>query len=210
MRTMMNGARIFAIRLATFSNMIGTGVLFILVAVMNADVVARGVFHAPFRGVVEVVVFSLVLIVFLQLPNVVQGDRLTRSDGFLSLMRHRRPVAAAGLSRSIDLVAGIFMAMIAWTMWPEFVESFESCHFFTQPEFGPPATGDFLTDLNAAFARCDYFGTPGILTAPWWPAKLAIFLGVALSALLFAFKALYGGSDPHGRTDGGRNETANR
>lgn len=190
MRGLLTGFRAFAVRLATFSNMIGTGVIFVLVAVMNVDVVARGIFHAPFRGVVEVVIFSLVLIVFLQLPNVVQGDRLTRSDGFLTLMRHRRPAFANIASRLIDLIAGMFMAMIAWTMWPEFVESFESCHFFTQPEFGPPPTGNLIADLQAAFARCDYFGTPGILTAPWWPAKLAIFFGVALSAILFALKAV--------------------
>lgn len=191
----LNGFRVLAVRLATFANMIGTGVLFVLVAVMNVDVVARGIFHAPFRGVVEVVIFSLVLIVFLQLPNVVQGGRLTRSDGFLSLMRHRRPLFAEASSRIIDFVAGVFMAMIAWAMWPEFLESFESCHFFTQPEFGPPPTGDFFADLSAAFARCDYFGTPGILTAPWWPAKFAIFFGVGLSAILFFMKAFLSDRD---------------
>lgn len=190
MLSLFDSARAFAVRLATLSNMVGTAVLFILVGVMNVDVVARGLFHAPFRGVVEVVIFSLVLIVFLQLPNVVEGNRLTRSDGFLMLMRHRHPVFASALSRLIDLVAGVFMAMIAWTMWPEFVEAFESCHFFSQPEFGPPPSGELWVDLKAAFARCDYFGTPGILTAPWWPAKLAIFFGVALSAVLFLCKAL--------------------
>ncbi len=192
MKQFSQGFRAFAVRLATVSNMIGTGVLFVLVAVMNIDVVARGVFHAPFRGVVEVVIFSLVLIVFLQLPNVVQGDRLTRSDGFLLIMRRRRPALAGLASRLIDLVAGVFMAMITWTMWPEFLESFESCHFFTQPEFGPPPTGNLWIDLKDGFARCDYFGTPGILTAPWWPAKLAILFGVALSAVLFALKAIFG------------------
>ena len=192
MKQFSHGFRAFAVRLATLSNMVGTFVLFVLVAVMNVDVVARGVFHAPFRGVVEVVIFSLVLIVFLQLPNVVQGDRLTRSDGFLSVMRHRRPEMAGVISRLIDLIAGVFMAMITWTMWPEFLESFESCHFFTQPDFGPPPTGNLWVDLKDGFARCDYFGTPGILTAPWWPAKLAILFGVGLSAVLFALKAVLG------------------
>lgn len=194
----------FAVRLAAISNMVGTAVLFVLVAVMNVDVVARGVFHAPFRGVVEVVIFSLVLIVFLQLPNVVHGDRLTRSDGFLMLMRHRKPGFANAASRVIDIVAGVFMAMIAWTMWPEFLESFESCHFFSQPEFGPPPSGELWADFSAAMARCDYFGTPGILTAPWWPAKLAIFFGVSMSAILFLLKALLGGDSTE--TSGARQE----
>ncbi len=178
--------------IATLANTIGTLVIFGLVAIMNVDVIARGLFHAPLKGVVEVVIFSLVLIVFLQLPDVVRHNRLTRSDGFLGLMDGKHPKFANILSRTIDLAACIFMALIAWTMWPEFTESFESCHFFSQPEFGPAPTGDFLVDLSDAFARCEYFGTPGIFTAPWWPAKLAIVFSVTTCAIIFAFKVILG------------------
>ena len=186
------GLRRAAIRIAALLNVIGTGVILVLIAVMNADIVARGVFHAPFRGVAEIVVFSLVLIVFLQLPDVVEGNRLTRSDGFLRLLGGTRPVAARLLRRAVDLVAAMFFAMLVWAVWPSFLESFESCHFFSQPEFGPQPSGNPVTDLRAAFGRCHYFGTPGILTAPWWPAKLAILIGVALSSALFLYKALCG------------------
>ena len=181
---------------AIAANAIGTLVIFALVAVMNVDVVARGVFNAPLRGVVEVVIFSLVLIVFLQLPDVVRSNRLTRSDGFLALGQESFPRLAGALARVIDLSAAIFMALIAWTIWPELVDDFGSCRFFTPPEFGAAPTGAFLTDLRAAFARCDYFGTPGIFTAPWWPAKLAILFSVTLCAIIFAFKAWLGNRDP--------------
>lgn len=180
------------VRVAVIANILGALVLFGLVAVMNVDVVARGVFNAPFRGVIEVVIFSIILIVYLQLPDVISSGRLTRSDGFLGLMRTRYPRFGRALSRVIDGIAGIFMAMIAWTVWPEFVDAFSSCHFFTAPDFGPAFTGDILVDLKAAFGRCEYFGTPGILTAPWWPARLAIFFGVAMGALIFVFKAILG------------------
>jgi len=177
---------------AMAANAIGTAVIFGLVAIMNADVFARGVLNAPLRGVVEIVIFSLVLIVFLQLPDVVRSNRLTRSDGFLVLLRARRPVIADVLARIIDATAAIFMGLIAWTVWPEFTEAFETCHFFSQPEFGAPPTGEFWVDLKAAFARCEYFGTPGIFTAPWWPARLAIAFSVTLCAIIFAFKVLIG------------------
>lgn len=181
---------------AIIANAIGTAVIFLLVGIMNVDIIARGVFHAPFRGVVEVVIFSLVLIVFLQLPDVVRSNRLTRSDGFLTLIGQRRPQLADGVSRIINLVSAIFMFLIAWTVWPEFVDSIESCHFITPPEFGPTPSGDFFKDMSAAFARCEYFGTPGIFTAPWWPAKLAIFFSVSLCSILFLLKALLGSSQP--------------
>lgn len=183
-------------RIAVGANAIGTIVVFLLVAIMNVDVVARGIFHAPFRGVVEVVIFSMVLIVFLQLPDVVRVNRLTRSDGFLAVMGKRRPGFARQMTRIVDGIGCLFMGLIAWTMWPDFLEAFESCHYFTPPEFGPPFTGDLLQDLRDATARCDYFGTPGILTAPWWPAKLAIVFSVTLCCILFAFKAFFAGRAP--------------
>ncbi len=186
--------RIFGpvVGIAIAANAIGTIVIFLLIALMNLDVVARGVFHAPLRGVVEMVIFSLVLIVFLQLPDVVRNNRLTRSDGFLVLAQGRFPAIHTVLSRTIDLAACIFMGLIAWTMWPEFVESIETCHFLTAPEFGPEPSGVFWADLSAAFARCEYFGTPGIFTAPWWPAKMAIVFSAVLCCIIFAFKVLLG------------------
>jgi len=183
-------------RIAVGANAVGTMVVFALVAVMNVDVVARGIFNAPFRGVVEVVIFSMILIVFLQLPDVVRVDRLTRSDGFLAVIGERRPKAGRLLARLIDGLACLFMAMISWTMWPEFVEAFGSCHYFTPPDFGPGPSGNFWQDFNAANQRCDYFGTPGILKAPWWPARLAIVFGVGLCSLLFAFKVVLGARRP--------------
>ncbi len=181
-----------AVAVAIGANAIGTAVILLLVVMMNTDVVARGVFHAPLLGVVELVIFSLVLIVFLQLPNVVRSNRLTRSDGFLMVLERRNRPLSNLLSRLIDGLAGIFMALIAWTMWPEFQESIHTCHFVSQPEFGPPPTGNFFADLNEAFGRCDYFGTPGIFTAPWWPAKLAICFGVMLCSVIFFLNALLG------------------
>ena len=186
--------RIFdrAIIVAMLANMFGTVFIFALVAILNADVIARGIFNAPIRGVVELVIFSLVLIVFLQLPDVVRSNRLTRSDGFLLLVNKRRPRLARTITRLIDVVAAVFMCLIAWTIWPEFLESFGTCHFFTPPEFGPAPSGNFYNDMLAGFSRCEYAGTPGIFTAPLWPVKMAIAFSVTLCAVLFALKALLG------------------
>lgn len=184
--------RSWVVAIAILANVSGAFVLLALVVIMNVDVVSRNLFNAPFRGVVEVVVFSMALIVFLQLPDVVRTGRLTRSDGFLGVLRHHIPNVGGILGRVLDAISCIFMGMIVWTVWPEFTEAFESCHFFTAPEFGPTPTGQFWTDFNAALGRCDYFGTPGILTAPWWPVRLVIAFGSALAAVVFFFKAVLG------------------
>ena len=189
---MLYRIRKFVVSTAVIANMVGTSVLFVIVAIMNSDVVARGIFNSPIRGVVEIVVFSLVLIVFLQLPDVVNSGRLTRSDGLLSLLKDKNATLAVFLSRLIDAIAGVFMLMIAWTIWPEFLDSFESCRFFET--FSPEG---LTNHLSSAFSRCEYFGTPGIFTAPWWPARLAIFFGVVLSAIIFLFNAILGTDKPN-------------
>ncbi len=54
------------------------------------------------------------------------------------------------------------MTLIAITIWPEFLKMWD-----TQ----------------------DYFGVPGVFTAPWWPIKLTILFGTALCAMIFVLKA---------------------
>ena len=36
----------------------------------------------------------------------------------------------------------------------------------------------------------DFFGVPGVFTAPWWPIKLVITLSAGLCAMLFVVKAV--------------------
>lgn len=180
------------IRIASVTNSFGTLIIFALVAIMNADVIARGLFHSPIRGVVEIVIFSLVLIVFLQLPDVVQNNRLTRSDGFLQMLDNRSPAAGSVLRRLIDGAACIFMLFAAWTSWPEFAHSLSTCEFSNVTAFANKADGSILSGLSVALGRCEYFGTPGVFTAPWWPVKLAVAMSLSLCAAIFAFKALFG------------------
>lgn len=136
-----------------------------LVAVVNYDAIARGAFDKPFIGAVEVVQFTMVLIVFLQLPDVVRVNRLTRSDGFLTVMDKHWPKLSHRVGQLIDTVSCVFMLLVAITMWPEFLDMWE-----TQ----------------------DYFGVPGVFTAPWWPIKLVIFLSALLCSTLFALKVIIG------------------
>jgi TRAP-type C4-dicarboxylate transport system permease small subunit len=134
-----------------------------LVVVLNVDVVARGVFSAPLKGTYELVQFSVVLIVFLQLADVVRVDRLTRSDGFLNLLHNKRPTLTANLRRIINALSAIFMGLVAYITFPEFLHMWD-----TQ----------------------DFFGVPGLFTLPWWPVKLVITLGTGLSCLIFTLKVI--------------------
>lgn len=164
-RRVMNRVSAGLITIASGANAVGTIVVLILVLVLNADVVARGVFNDPFRGVHEVVQFSMVLIVYLQLPDVIRVDRLTRSDGFFALIGEKYPTVGTAVGRLIDSGAAVIMALIAVAMWPEFVDAWQTNHFF---------------------------GTPGIFTAPWWPVRLVIVFSAVLCAFILIAKVIVG------------------
>lgn len=149
--------------IAIAANVAGTLVVLTLVAVVNYDVVARGVYNKPFLGAVEVVQFSMVLIVFLQLPDVVRVNRLTASDGFLGYLDRRSRFGSRLARRARNALSAVFMAIVAYAMWPEFWEMWHSN---------------------------DFFGVPGVFTAPWWPIKLVILASAGLCAIIFALKVI--------------------
>lgn len=151
--------------LAIATNALGTLCVLALVVLLNADVVARGMFSAPIPGIYEMVQFSVVMIIFLQLADVVRVDRLTRSDGFLNVLKAKRPRLASNIRRIINAMSAIFMFLIAYVTFPEFLKM---------------------------WATQDYFGVPGLFTLPWWPVKLVIAVGAGLACLIFALKVISG------------------
>jgi TRAP-type C4-dicarboxylate transport system permease small subunit len=147
--------------LAIAANVAGTITVLGLVVLLNVDVVARGVFNAPLKGTYELVQLSVVFIVFLQLADVARVDRLTRSDGFLNVIHLRRPGVAALMRRIINALSAIFMGLIAYIMFPEFIKMWGTNNFF---------------------------GVPGVFTVPWWPIKLVIAAGAGLTCVIFTLK----------------------
>ncbi len=170
-KTTLNALAGVANAIAIAANALGTLVVLALVVVLNVDVIARSVFSAPLKGSYEIVQFSVVLIVFLQLADVVRVDRLTRSDGFLNLIKNRAPGVTATLRRIINALSAIFMGLVAYITIPEFLHMWQ-----TQ----------------------DYFGVPGLFTLPWWPVKLVISFGTALACLIFTIKVITAVDRPAG------------
>lgn len=163
LRSALAGLSRVADTLAIAANVAGTLTVLALVVILNADVVLRGAFNTPLKGTYEIVQLAVVFIVFLQLADVVRVDRLTRSDGFLNLLHTKRPGLTTGLRRIINAVSAIFMALIAYITFPEFLKM---------------------------WGTQDYFGVPGVFTLPWWPIKLVIASGSALACLIFVLKVI--------------------
>ncbi|WP_430474405.1 TRAP transporter small permease [Thalassospira lucentensis] len=150
-------------RTSVLANVTGTLMVLALVVVVNYDMLARTLFHRPLHGAIELVQFAMVLIVFLQLPDVIRAGRLTRSEGFLVLLELFSPVLARAMRRLIDTLSFVIMALIAVASFPLFIEMWESQ---------------------------DYFGIPGVFTAPWWPIKLTILVSSCLCGAIFVLRVI--------------------
>ena len=150
-------SRAFEIWVVTL-NSIGTAWIFLLMLMINADVLARYLFNAPIDGVPELVALSIVGIVFLQLSDAVRAGRLTRSDGFFSRVIARRPRLGAFLNIFYDLCGMAFFVAILVGIVPILIEAWR---------------GDY------------YVGTEGIFTVPEWPIRLILVVSCITVILVF-------------------------
>jgi TRAP-type mannitol/chloroaromatic compound transport system permease small subunit len=146
-------------------NAVGTLWIIGLMLLINADIVGRGVFDAPIAGVPELVAFSIVGIVFLQLAHTLRSGSMTRSDVLLGVLESRAPRARHALLCLFHLGGGLLMAMIAWKFWPS---------------------------VSAAWLHPErnFMGNPGFFTIPQWPLFILVFLGIVATALQFLACAL--------------------
>ena len=137
-------------------NIVGTALIFVVMALVNADVIGRTAFGAPISGVPEIVSLSIVAIVFLQVTQSVRAGRLIRSDELVNLAPPRLRSALFAL---YDLAALALIAVLLRASWPLFVKAWE---------------------------RDTFVGAVGDFTAPVWPVKLIILIGCAALTAQFA------------------------
>ena len=149
-------------RVGQVLNALGTVWIIGLMVLINADVLGRNLFSAPVRGVTELVALSIVGIVFLQLADTLHSGRFTRADVLLQSLKQRRPVFAARLQAVFHLVGAGLMGVILWAAWQPLVESIRIR---------------------------EYVGAIGDFTAPVWPVRLIMLVGLSATLVTFVLLA---------------------
>ncbi len=149
-------------RIAAVLAAIGTTWILVLMALICADVTARAAFNAPILGVPEMVQFSIVGIVFLQLPETHRMGGLTRSDMLLGRLQLSHARAAHALEFAFDLVGAVLFVVILVTTWPL---------------------------MRDAFANSEFYGSTGVVQIPTGPLKVIIMIGCTMMALQLAISA---------------------
>ena len=143
-------------------NSVGTAWIFVLMVIINVDVLSRYLFNAPIQGVAEIVELSIVGIVFLQISDAVRAGRLTRSDGLFQQIVKRRPVLGHAMGAIFDLAGVMFFTFILFGAVPRLVEAYERGYFV---------------------------GNEGLFVAPVWPVRLILVIGCVVVAMQFALLA---------------------
>ena len=139
-------------------NSLGTILIFVLVLIINTDVLSRFLFNAPIDGVKEIVELSIVAIVFLQLGDAVRADKLPRSDALYTRIVADKPRLGHSMSVFFDLAGVIFFIAILVGAIPLFVD---------------------------AFVRNYYVGNQGMFMMHIWPVRLILVIGCTTTILVF-------------------------
>lgn len=126
-----------------------------------ADIIARNLFSAPIRGVPEIVGYSIVGTVYLQLANTLQAGRFTRAELFIDWLEARHPFAGYAFGTVFNLLGVVVFGLVTAGVWPGFVE---------------------------AWTENEVAGVPGDFSFIIWPFKLLIVAGAAATTVEFAIR----------------------
>jgi C4-dicarboxylate transporter DctM subunit len=139
-------------------NGLGTVWIFVMMVLINADVLGRALFNAPLRGVPLIISLSIIAIVFLQLPDALRIGRVTRNEVVLSRLQTRRSPWYHRLQAVFHLCGVAMMIVIIVAGWPL---------------------------LEKAWQSKAYFGNLGDFTFAEWPIKLVVLIGALAAGAQF-------------------------
>jgi TRAP-type C4-dicarboxylate transport system permease small subunit len=139
-------------------NSIGTVWIFVLMILINLDILGRALFNLPIPGVFEIVELSVVGIVFLQVGHTLRVGRLTRSDAIYNRLIDGVPRLGHALGACYDVTGAVLFAILLRGTIPRMMEAWSQ---------------DF------------YVGQTNVFRVPIWPLYLVIAVGCAVLTLQF-------------------------
>lgn len=146
-------------------NALGSVWILGLMLLICADITMRSAFNSPIAGVAEMVAFSIVGIVFLQLAHTLRSGSLTRSDLMLNLAERWSPRLKAAMLALYNIIGAGLLAVALW---------------------------HFIPSLSEAWNRPErhFMGNPGFFQIPTWPLYALMSVGMAATVLQFIASAL--------------------
>jgi len=137
---------------------VGTLWIFGLMFLICGDVTGRWLFNSPIQGAAEMVGYSIVTAVFLQMASTLHAGRFTRVEMLIEPMEAKRPAAAHSFVALFNLLGAAVFGVITWGTWPK---------------------------LEYAFTTSEITGTPGVFDFIIWPFLAVIVFGAAVTCVEF-------------------------
>ena len=135
--------------------------IFGLMFLICGDVVGRWVFNSPIRATAEMVGYSIVTAVFLQMASALHAGRFTRVEILIEPMEAKRPAAAHSFMAFFNLIGAVVFGLITWGTWPK---------------------------LEHAFLTAEITGTPGVFDFIIWPFLAVVVLGAGVTCAEFLIR----------------------
>lgn len=145
-------------------NALGSIGILLLMVLINSDILGRTVFDAPIAGVPEMVSFSIVGIVFLQLAHTLRSRSMTRSEVLLNVLETRWPRAHALFLLLFNLTGATLLLIVLIYFAPSLAKA------YSHPER-------------------HFMGNPGFFTVPHWPLYALMAIGMTATMIQFLASA---------------------
>lgn len=145
-------------------NAIGSILIFAIMALICADVLARNIFNQPINGVAELVAASIVMIVFFQLASALRHGRMAQADIFIAGFTRKHPRLGHGLQTLFYLAGAAMLAIIFDGTLPVYLNAVE---------------------------RQLFMGVEGVFTFPIWPIRLVVLICAAVTVLQYLLLAVH-------------------
>ncbi|AUG55824.1 TRAP transporter small permease subunit [Thalassospira marina] len=145
------------------TNVMATAWILLLMVLILADVAGRNLFLAPIAGVPEMVKYSIVGIVFLQIAHTHRCGEMVRSNGVMLMIGESFPRISILMDMFAQLCGMAFSLSLAWAIWPKLARSWQ---------------------------RGEMEGVSGHFQIAVWPFLLIITVGAVLLAVSFALSAV--------------------
>lgn len=143
-------------------NVVGTLWIGVIMIVVCTDIIARWLFNSPISAVPLVVAFSIIGIVYLQLPQALRAGRWIQSDAVYNRMIRRFPFCGNIFAVLVNLLGAVFMSIIWINNIPRAITAFKSGYFR---------------------------GSLGDVTLPQWPLEVVVIVGCFLVTVHFLVRA---------------------
>ncbi len=143
-------------------NSAGTIWMFFIMVLILADIFAREVFNAPIAGTAELVGYSIVGAVYLQLAHSLHVGRFTNAELLIDWLKTNRPIAASIYQAVFDALGVFVFLLIAYGTYYKLLEAWP--------------------DLK--------FGVEGTFAIHVWPLRAIILVGAIAVAIEYAIRLL--------------------